>query len=128
MKTIAGACFRASRNSFRMRAAPRRAITPTAFQRSQACRTRIAKNASGSHVVAKFAAFWNQCPPILSPHRQQRGNPLAEGGDQLLGGRELDAPLPPDGLTSRGSRLVEAAPGVLHEANPPPSLPEAAGS
>ena len=33
-----------------------RGIIPTVFQRSQAVRTRIAKNASGSHVVAKSAA------------------------------------------------------------------------
>jgi hypothetical protein len=41
-----------------------RGIIPTVFQSSQAVRTRIAKNASGNHVVAKSAAEWNQSPTI----------------------------------------------------------------
>jgi hypothetical protein len=41
-----------------------RGIIPTVFQSSQAVRTRIAKKASGNHVVAKSAALWNQSPTI----------------------------------------------------------------
>ena len=41
-----------------------RGIIPTVFQSSHAVRTMIAKKASGSQVVAKSAAEWNQCPTI----------------------------------------------------------------
>jgi hypothetical protein len=36
------------------------------------------KNASGSQVVAKSAAEWNQCPTISASHRQQGTHPLAD--------------------------------------------------
>src|SRR5439155_195256 len=67
----------------------------------------------------------NQSPTIWGAHRQEGGNPLAEGGDHLLGGREGDAALAPDGRAGGDPGLVQPAGGVLDEANPPAPLEEA---
>ena len=53
-------------------------------------------------------------------------DPLAEGGDHLLGGRELDAALAPGGDAGLRPRLVEAPRGVLDEDDAPAALEEAA--
>jgi hypothetical protein len=55
-----------------------RGIIPAVFQSSQTMTTISAKNASGSQVVAKSAAAWNQCPTISASHRQGGTHPLAE--------------------------------------------------
>src|SRR5439155_13481249 len=74
------------------------------------------KNASGSHVVAKFASQWNQSPIIRSPQR----------GGHLLRVRELNAALPPDGRDGGDAVVVEAAGSVLDEADAAARLQQAA--
>src|SRR5579864_8818247 len=59
------------------------------------------------------------------PHRQKGADPLAEGGDHLLGGRELDALLAPGRETGRRSGVVEAAGRILDEEDAPAALQEA---
>ena len=55
-----------------------RGIIPTVFQSTQAMKATSRKKASGSQVVAKSAADWNQFPTISASHRQQGTHPLAE--------------------------------------------------
>src|ERR671927_258638 len=92
-----------------------RGIMPTVFQRSHAVRTRIAKKASGSQVVAKSAADWNQSPTISLALSAAGTDPLTELGRHLRCAPELDAVLPPECRAGLGSRVVEAPRGVLDE-------------
>jgi hypothetical protein len=48
-----------------------RGIIPTVFQSSQTITTIRRKKASGSQVVAKSAAAWNQSPTICVRYRQE---------------------------------------------------------
>ena len=85
-----------------------RGIIPTVFQSSQAVRTRIAKNASGQPGRGEIREPMEPVPHHLRSHRQRGADPLAEGGDHLLGGREARRRLAPSRDARGHPRLVDA--------------------
>src|SRR5579884_3037083 len=101
-----------------------RGIMPTVFHSSQAVRTRMPKKASGSHVVAKSATAWNQCPTISVRYRQRGCHALTEGRGRLPGRREADAAFTPGGDARRRAGLVDAARRVRDERDPAPAAEE----
>src|SRR5436305_2896649 len=103
-----------------------RGIIPAVRQSSHAVRAMTTKNASGSQVVAKSAAAWNQCPTISASHRQRGTHPLAERCSRLLGCCEADAGLAPRGGAGSDPRLVDSARRVCDEGDAAPPAEQGA--
>src|SRR5690242_9108097 len=65
-------------------------------------------------------------PPSFFPHRHAGTDPLAEGGNHLLGAFQLDPAVTPGADAGLRSSLVEPFRSVLDEDDPPPALEKAA--
>ena len=68
-----------------------RGIIPTVFQSSQAVRTRIDEERERQPGRGEVRSLMEPVPHHLDVSSAAGADPLAEGGDHLLGGRELDA-------------------------------------
>src|SRR5439155_13842965 len=75
---------------------------------------------SGSHCSATFGIDWiqdHEKPSTTATHRHEGPDPLMEGVDHVLDGRELDPALAPHGRAGRDAALVQAARRILDEAH-----------